>query len=157
MRRNFLRLLLILLIARSRSISILSELINENNRDEISEATISVITNVCGEKKILANLIFSQNEMKNFSFMEIINKVKRESSRDFKISFKIMTSHDTNSSSHPAQCNIIIMSSSHIFKRVYSEALISRLVNEHSPLLIVLLNSLDDDRKIIDGEVLVEM
>lgn len=157
MRRIFLRVLLILLIAKSTAISPLLGLITNENRNEISKATIKVITDVCGEKKILANLIFLQSEMRNSSFMEIINKILAESSREFKISLKIMTSHDENSLGHQAQCNIIIMSSSNNFKQLYSETLISHLVNEHSPLLIVILSSLDDDRKIIDGMVGMEI
>jgi hypothetical protein len=156
-RRNIIRALFVLLIGGSTAKSALLGLINEDNRDEISKATTNVITDVCGERKILANLIFHKSEMRNFSFMEIINEVLAESSRDFRISLKIMTSHDEESLGHSAQCNIIIMSSSHNFKPLYSEALISHLANEHSPLLIVLLSSLHDDRKIIDGMVGVEI
>lgn len=119
-----------------------------DNLNDLSSATINVITDICGDEKKLSKLLFHPKHQTNFTFLEDLNGILHESSREQRIAFRVMTTHEIRVS-HRAQCIIVITSSCDEFKSFFSDAFIAQLDNEHSPLLIVLLSTDDDSYNIM--------
>lgn len=143
MRKIFL--LVVLLTSRIASSDLVVE---SDNLDELSSATKNAIVKICGTDKKLTKLLFDPKHIKNFTFMDEVNSILHESSREQQISFRVMTTVEVRTH-HRAQCIIIITSSCDEFKAFFSNSFIAHLDNEHSPLLIVLLSTTDDSYKVM--------
>lgn len=141
MKKIFSLLLVALLISKitANDLEVVS-----NNLSDLSSATINVITKICGAEMKLSKLLFHPKNRENFTFMDVVNGILHESSREQKISFRVMTTYEARISQR-AQCIVIITTSCDEFKAYFSDAFIAHLNNEHSPLLIVLLNTTADD------------
>lgn len=114
---------------------------NAKNVSKISSATAKVISHVCGEDKKLSSVIFNSKHLNNFSFLDEINEILLESTRDQKISLKIVTSNEYENLDNHAHCSVVIINSFDEFKIFYDDKFMTNLDNEHSPLLLILINA----------------
>ena len=153
MKRNIFGILLIIFLTQNVSNFDFLKLIDY--RDEMSNATVDAIK-ICANQKITTNLIFNHANQNFLSFMDKLNEISKEVTRDLKISLKITKLHDENNLRQAAKCNVLIMSSTHNFKALYNESLISHLANGSPLLIVVLLKSKHENRN-MNGALWVKM